>query len=150
MTWTIFKSVVLWQIIEWIGYTYHKTWKQPNRALSYHNFLVAAVCCNQNEVLWLHAKDLLFFLFLTAILHRGLRNDFFFHFFSTNLLFPISIWTFIPLFSLDFFPLFYLDFYFLSLFGFFFRFAVIFWISSKFFYVLTYNFIRQHKNFVKM
>jgi hypothetical protein len=31
--------------------------------------------------------------FLTAILHRGLRNDVF----STSLLFPYSFWTFIPL-----------------------------------------------------
>ena len=37
--------------------------------------------------------------FLTAILHRGLRNDFFFSF--SNLLFPIFIWTFISLFYLD-------------------------------------------------
>ena len=41
-------------------------------------------------------------VFLTAILHRGLRIDFFF-IFSTNLLFPISIWTIFPLFFLDFY-----------------------------------------------
>ena len=44
------------------------------------------------------------FIFLTAILHRGLRNDFFFFFFLQTiyffqflfgLLFPFSIWTFI-------------------------------------------------------
>ena len=47
--------------------------------------------------------------FLTAISHRGLRNDFFFHFlqpiyffqFLFGLLFPFSIWTFISLFYLD-------------------------------------------------
>ena len=89
---------------------------------------------------------------MTAILHCGLRYDFFISFFfSTNLLFPISIWTFISLFSLDFFSLFYLNFYFPSLLGFFFsllnsfllvltRFnsiAVTFWISSKFFLYKT-------------
>ena len=36
--------------------------------------------------------------FLTAILHRGLCNCFFF---TLHLLFPISIWTFISLFYLD-------------------------------------------------
>ena len=61
--------------------------------------------------------------FLTAILHRGLRNDFFFssvrHFriyffqFLFGLLFPFSIWTFISLL--------YLDFYFPFLFGLLFR-----------------------------
>ena len=79
--------------------------------------------------------------FLTAILHRGLRNDFFFfsqftfsnfyldfYFFLFRLLFPFSLWIFISLFYLDFFfpfffgflspfslwtsiSLFYLDFY---------------------------------------
>ena len=39
--------------------------------------------------------------FLTAISHRGLRNDFFFSFFSTNLLFPISIWAYQSIFYLD-------------------------------------------------
>ena len=69
-------------------------------------------------------------VFLTAILHRGLRNCFslrhiyFFHFFF-GLLFPFSFWTFISLFFLDFyFPffrtfisLFSLDFYFPFFFG---------------------------------
>ena len=84
-------------------------------------------------------------LFLTAILHRGLRNDFFFIFFSQftfsnfyyfGLLFLFSLFSldFLPLlfsfyFRLTFvlfsFPLFYLDFY---------SIAVTFWISSKFFY----------------
>ena len=49
--------------------------------------------------------------FLTAILHRGLRNC---SFFTLHLLFPISIWTFIS-FS-------YFDFSFPFLFGFFFFF----------------------------
>ena len=92
--------------------------------------------------------------FLTAILHRGLRNDFFFSLrsftfsnfyldfyfpFLFGLLFPFFIWTFIfPfLFGLLFpfshwtfisllflFSLFSLDFY---------SIAVTFWISSKFF-----------------
>ena len=57
--------------------------------------------------------------FLTTIFHRGLRNDFFSQ--PIYLLFPISIWSFISLFSLDFyftflfgllFSLFSLDFYF--------------------------------------
>ena len=57
------------------------------------------------------------FSFLTAILHCGLRNDFFFHYvhllsifyldcyfpFSFVLLFPFPIWPFISLFSLDFY-----------------------------------------------
>ena len=50
-------------------------------------------------------------IFLTAILHRGLRNDFFF---MSHLLFPFSFWTFISIFSLDF--------YFPFLFGHFFQF----------------------------
>ena len=54
----------------------------------------------------------MFCLFLTAILHRGLRNDFFFSFFNSDLLFPIFVWTFISLF--------YMDFYFPFLFGIFF------------------------------
>ena len=102
---------------------------------------------------------------MTAILHRGPRNDFFF--ISTNLLFqilsgllfpfslfamnfyfPFSLWTFIfilrfffglfPLFSLDFFPLFSLDFYLI---------AVTFWISSKFFHlILIFCFHEPPKN----
>ena len=40
------------------------------------------------------------YLFLTGILHCGLRMTFFL---STNLLFPIFLWTFISLFSLDFY-----------------------------------------------
>ena len=49
------------------------------------------------------------FSFLTAILHRGLRNDFFFQFqftssnFHLDFYFPSSLWTFISLFSLDFY-----------------------------------------------
>ena len=42
---------------------------------------------------WLESK----YLFLTVILHCGLRNDFFL------LLFAFSFWTFISLFSLDFY-----------------------------------------------
>ena len=50
----------------------------------------------------------LFWEFLTAISHRGLRNDFFFIRSFTfhilfGLLFPFSIWTFISLFYLDFY-----------------------------------------------
>ena len=68
--------------------------------------------------------------FLTAILHRGLRNDFFFHYvhllsifyldfyfpFLFGLLFPFSIWTFLSLL--------YLDFYFPFLFGLFYPFSI--------------------------
>ena len=69
---------------------------------------------------------------MTAILHRGLRNDFFFitfiYFFQFlfGLLFPFSLWTYFSLFSLDFyflfffgllFSLFSLDFYFPFFFG---------------------------------
>ena len=70
--------------------------------------------------------------FLTAILHCGLWNDYFFIFFITFIYFQYSIWTYISLFYWDFyfpflfgllFPstfwtfisLFYLDFYFSSL-----------------------------------
>ena len=93
--------------------------------------------------------------FLTEILHRGLRkNDFFF--ILTNLIFPIFIWSFISLYSLDFyfsfflglpflfflwafspfslwtfFPLFSLDFY---------PIPVTFWISSIFFSHFCYCF----------
>ena len=63
--------------------------------------------------------------FLTAILHRGLRNDFFFSF--SNLLFPIFIWTFISLF--------YLDFYFPFLSGLLFPFSI--WTFIRFKFVLN-------------
>ena len=56
--------------------------------------------------------------FLTAISHRGLRNDFFWGHIS----FPFSIWTFISLF--------YLDFYFHFLFGLYFSF--LFWLLFPF------------------
>ena len=72
---------------------------------------------------------------MTAILHRGLRNGFFFssvvrHFriyffqFLFGLLFPFSIWTFISLF--------YLDFYLPFLFGLLFLFGVLFHFPSFF------------------
>ena len=75
-----------------------------------------------------------FCLLLTAILHRGLRSDFFF---NSNLLFPIFIWTFIfpflfgLLFSFSiwtFISLFYLDFL---------QFFFIFFFS----FVLLYSFL---------
>ena len=63
-------------------------------------------------------QDIERYIFLTAILHRGLRNDFFFIFqyrftfsnfcmdfsvpFIFGLFFPFSIWTFLSLFYLDF------------------------------------------------
>ena len=53
-------------------------------------------------------------MFLTAIVHRGLRNCFFL---TLHLLFPISIWTIISLFLFGLLFLFYLDFYFPFLFG---------------------------------
>ena len=46
------------------------------------------------------------FSFLTAISHRGLRNDFFFQVAST---FPYSIWTWFPFSIWNFNSLFYLD-----------------------------------------
>ena len=64
-------------------------------------------------------------MFLTAILHRGLRNDFFFQFqfkfsnFYLDFYFPFSIWTFVFLFNLDFISLFYLDFFSIFFFSFF-------------------------------
>ena len=67
---------------------------------------------------------------MTAILHRGLRNDFFS---NSDLLFPISIWTFISLFSLDF--------YFPFLFGLLFSFSL--WTVTTFlfpFFVWTFIF----------
>ena len=82
---------------------------------------------------------------LTAILHRGLWNDFFFRFFfSTNLLFPIFIWTFISpfqfglLFPFSIWTLFNSFFYlFLFINSFFYipfyHIAVWFWIYSIFF-----------------
>jgi hypothetical protein len=85
--------------------------------------------------------------FLTAILHRGLRNDFFFHY--VYLLFPIFIWTFISLFSLDFyflflfgllFSLFSLDFYFPFLIGLLFP----FYFSFPFF---LWTFIQSQSHF---
>ena len=64
------------------------------------------------------------FDFLTAILHRGLRNDFFFFFSSANLLFP----------------LFYLDFYFPFLFGLLFPFSIwTFFFSFSFFFSTRFN-----------
>ena len=52
--------------------------------------------------------------FLTAILHRGLRNDFFF--LQPIYFFPFSIWTFTSLF--------FMDFYFPFLFGHLFPFSI--------------------------
>ena len=64
--------------------------------------------------------------FLTAILHRGLRNDFFFSFFfNTDLLFPIFIWTFLSHL--------YLDFSFPFPFGLFFPFSI--WTFISLFYM---------------
>ena len=71
--------------------------------------------------------------FLTAILHRGLRNDFFFsghiYFFHIlfGLLFPFSIWIYISLFCLDF--------YFPFLFGLLFPFSI--WTLIRFKFVLN-------------
>ena len=62
--------------------------------------------------------------FLIAILHRDLRNDFFFFFSSDTLLFPIYIWTVFPLFYLDFYSLFCLDF--ISFLDFYFFFGLLF------------------------
>ena len=67
-------------------------------------------------------EDALTAWFSTAILHRGLRNCFFFR---SYLLFPIFIWTFISLF--------YLDLYFPFLFGLFSPFLFgLFFISFQF------------------
>ena len=110
---------------------------------------------------WICKEELSWFL--TAILHRGLRNDFFFIFFSQftfsnfylDFYFPFlfGLLFLFSLFSLDFLPLLFLDFYFrlifvlfssyfrliFVLFSFplfyldFYSIAVTFWISSKFF-----------------
>ena len=62
-------------------------------------------------------------MFLTAILHRGLRNDFFF---NSNLNFPIFIWTFIFAFLLGLlFSFFLWSFIFCFLFGLLFPFSLI-------------------------
>ena len=92
-------------------------------------------------------------VFLTAILHRGLRNDFFFQFqftfsnFYLDFYFPFSIWTFVFLFSLVFyfpfyfpFPLFLWTFIFPFLFGLLFN-QVTFRISSNFFF--NFHFFSQ-------
>ena len=65
------------------------------------------------------------YMFLTAILHRGLRNDFFL-FLQPIYFFPFSIWTFISLF--------FLDFYFPFLFGLLFPFSI--WTFILFRFVL--------------
>ena len=54
----------------------------PGRYSNLNQFLHSKKSCRRIHVV----------VFLTAILHRGLRNDFFF---NSNLLFPIFIWTFI-------------------------------------------------------
>ena len=79
------------------------------------------ILCNHDLGCFFH------FSFLTAILHRGLRNDFFFRFnqftfsnFYLDFYFPLSIWTFIfPFLFGLLFSLFYLDF---SFFPFLFKF----------------------------
>ena len=84
--------------------------------------------------------------FLTAILHRGLRNDFsFFQVASTffhilfGLLYPSSIWTFISLF--------YLDFYFPLLFGLFFSFSFLFQFFFSVFSILLRSLILDSSKF---
>ena len=72
--------------------------------------LFLLIFCKDSNLLWPFPTH----LFLTAILHRGLRNDFFFR---SHLVFPYFIWTFISLF--------FLDFYFPFLFGLLFPFS--FW-----------------------
>ena len=67
-------------------------------------------------------------MFLTAILHRGLRNCFFFR---LHLLFPYSFWIFIFLFSLDF--------YFPFLFGLLFPFYFSLKFYFPFFFGLLFN-----------
>ena len=82
----------------------------------------------------------------SAAKNKGINTflgiDFFFNY--LHLLFPIFIWTFIFLFSLNFYFPFFWDFYFpfslwtfISLFSLdFYSIAVTFWISSKFFHLL--------------
>ena len=78
-----------------------------------------------------------FLHFLTAILHRSLRGDFF-SFSSDNLLFPISIWTFISLFFFGLlFPFTIWTFFSLFLFLFWFAF-----ISFQFFAVTHLGFFQ--------
>ena len=86
--------------------------------------------------------------FLTATLHRGLRNDFFFHY--VHFFLPSFIWTFISLFSLDFyfpfifgllFSLFFLDFY---------SIVVTFWIySNQTFIVIENLWLILYKRFTR-
>ena len=96
-------------------------------------------------------------LFLTAILHRGLRNDFFFIFFSQftfsnfylDLYFPFlfGLLFLFSLLSLDFLPLLFLDFYFrfifvliLSYFGLISYFRLIFVLLSPYFVLFLFYF----------
>ena len=51
-------------------------WKQPNRALSYHNFLVAAFRYNPNEVFRLYAEDFFFFFFELKNIIMKFFNEF--------------------------------------------------------------------------
>ena len=83
-----------------------------------------------------------FFTFLTAILHRGLRNDFFFF---SQFTFSFSIWTSISHFSLDFYFPFWLLFPFFlwtfiqswSHFGFL---SIFLYLRSFTFYVLVWHY----------
>ena len=103
-----------------------------------------------------------YYVVFTAILHRGLRNCFFYPLiyfiqFLFGLLFPFSLWTFITLFSLDFyFPfslwtfisLFSLDFYFPFLFGRLFPFS--FWTFISHFnpFSIRFQFYRGHSSWI--
>ena len=95
-----------------------------------------------NFFLWRHWHHKVWFL--TAILHRGLRNDFSFFqvaytFFNIlfGLLSPSSIWSFTSLF--------YLDFYFPFLFGFLFPFSICFFFC--FFSILSRSLILDSSKF---
>ena len=78
-------------------------------------------------------KGKFFLNFLTAILHRGLRNDFFFRF---QFKFYNFYWTFFPCSTLTFVFLFNLDFYLTFLFGLFFY---IFFSFFLLYYFLPYR-----------
>jgi hypothetical protein len=88
--------------------------RRISRLKSHHKFsgLVFVIfLCNAVSYVWNGNQS----TFLTTILHRGLRNDFFF--FRSHLLFPFSFWTFLPFSIWIFISLFSLDFYFLFLYG---------------------------------
>ena len=83
--------------------------------------------------------------FLTAILHRGLRNCFFL---TSNLHFPYSFWTFIPLSLWTFISLFYLDIFFSILFQLVFNSFLFFFICFSILFQFFFIQLRSHFGFL--